>query len=362
MADITIKNLTKRFGKITAVENLSLHVKDKEFLVILGPSGCGKTTTLRCIAGLETPDEGEIYIGGELVNDLSPADRDIAMVFQNYALYPHMTAYDNIAYPLKMRKYSKHEINKRVKEVARLLKIEHLLNKKPRQLSGGEQQRVALGRAIVRQPKAFLMDEPLSNLDAKLRLYMRAELKRLQKELGITTIYVTHDQAEAMTMADRILIMNKGKLQQLDEPEIIYSKPANVFVASFIGSPPMNLIDVSIVNKANNLVFETSDFIYPIPPTFIDIIKTNIPNDVILGIRPEDIKISKTPYPNGIKGRVYVVEPLGMSSIINILIGDILIKAIADPDFKININETVYIRFNESKLHIFDKKTGKIII
>ena len=249
MSKVKVVNLVKKFDKTVAVDGISFDVKDGEFIVLLGPSGCGKTTTLRCIAGLETPDEGEIYIDDKLVNDLPPKDRDVAMVFQSYALYPHMTVYGNLAFPLKMRKLPKDEIDKKVKEVAKLLNIDHLLDRKPRQLSGGEMQRVALGRALVRTPRVFLMDEPLSNLDAKLRVYMRAELKKLQRDLKITTIYVTHDQAEAMAMADRIAVMNKGKILQYSEPHDVYEKPANLFVAGFIGSPPMNFIKASIVEN-----------------------------------------------------------------------------------------------------------------
>lgn len=235
MAKVTVRNLTKKFGNVIAVNKVSLEVKDKEFLVLLGSSGCGKTTTLRCIAGLETFDAGEIYIGDTLVNELPAKDRDVAMVFQSYALYPHMTIFDNIAFPLKMHKVSRNEIKEKVRRTAELLKIDHLLDRKPKQLSGGEAQRTALGRAIVRDPKVFLMDEPLSNLDAKLRLHMRVELKKLQKELGVTTIYVTHDQVEAMTMADDIAIMNSGALQQVGDANEIFRKPGNLFIAGFIG-------------------------------------------------------------------------------------------------------------------------------
>ncbi|RLE58654.1 MAG: sugar ABC transporter ATP-binding protein, partial [Thermoprotei archaeon] len=233
MAKVSVKDLLKKFGNVIAVNKISFEVNDGEFVVLLGPSGCGKTTTLRLIAGLETPDGGEIWIGDKLVNDLPPKDRDVAMVFQNYALYPHMKVYDNLAFPLRLRKLPKDKIDRKVREVAKLLRIDNLLDRYPRQLSGGQQQRVALGRALVREPHVFLMDEPLSNLDAKLRVYMRAELKRLQRELGITTIYVTHDQAEAMTMADRIVVMNEGKIQQIGTPSELYYKPANLFVAGF---------------------------------------------------------------------------------------------------------------------------------
>ncbi len=243
MADVRVENLTKRFDEVVAVNNLSLDVKDQEFMVFLGPSGCGKTTTLRAIAGLERPDEGSIYIDDILVNDLPPASRDVAFVFQFYALYPHMTVYDNMAFPLKAVKTPKPEIDQRVKEVAAVLQIESMLSRTPEKLSGGEMQRVALGRAMVRQPKVFLMDEPLTNLDAKLRSEMRAELKRLQKDLGATTIYVTHDQLEAMSMGDKITVMDSGVVQQIGNPSDIYDHPASLFVAGFVGSPSMNLLD-----------------------------------------------------------------------------------------------------------------------
>lgn len=252
MAGVKLVNVWKQFGEVTAVKNMNLDIKDGEFMILLGPSGCGKTTTLRMISGLEEPTKGQIYIGDKLVADpekgvfVPPKDRDIAMVFQSYALYPHMTVYDNIAFPLKLRKVPKQEIDQRVREVAEMLGLTELLKRKPRELSGGQRQRVALGRAIVRKPQVFLMDEPLSNLDAKLRVKMRAELKKLQRQLGVTTIYVTHDQVEAMTMGDRIAVINAGELQQVGSPDEVYDKPANTFVAGFIGSPPMNSMDASI--------------------------------------------------------------------------------------------------------------------
>src|SRR6267378_1080814 len=251
LARVEIRGLHKEFEGTVAVEDLNLEVKDKEFVVLLGPSGCGKTTTLRCVAGLEEADGGEIYIGDRLVNDLDPKDRNVAMVFQSYALYPHMTVYQNMAFPLENAKVAEREIIASVNRVAKLLQIETLLGRKPSQLSGGQRQRVAVGRAIVREPQVFLMDEPLSNLDAKLRVHMRAELKRLQKDIGVTTIYVTHDQVEAMTMADRIAIMNKGLLQQFEEPQRLYEAPANLFVASFIGSPAMNVLEGSLERRGD---------------------------------------------------------------------------------------------------------------
>src|SRR3982750_2017702 len=256
MASVTRDRITKRFGEVTAVRDVSIEIKDKEFLVLVGPSGCGTSTTLRMIAGLEEITEGSVYIGDRLVNDVAPKDRDIAMVFQSYALYPHMSVYDNLAFGVKLRRTPKKEIDRRVHDAAELLNLSDLLSRKPKQLSGGQRQRVALGRAIVREPKVFLMDEPLSNLDAKLRIQTRAELIRLHRSLGITTIYVTHDQVEAMTMGQRMAIMRDGVLQQLDEPETVYAKPNNKFVAGFIGSPPMNFFDGKIVNVGGGVGVE----------------------------------------------------------------------------------------------------------
>ena len=364
MARVTIRNVTKRFGDVVAVNKVSLEAKDKEFLVLLGPSGCGKTTTLRCIAGLESPDEGEICIGDTLVNDLPPKDRDVAMVFQSYALYPHKKVFDNIAFPLKMRKVPKNEIEKRVRRIAKLLRITHLLDRKPRQLSGGEAQRVALGRAIIRDPRVFLMDEPLSNLDAKLRIHMRAELKRLQKDLGVTTVYVTHDQVEAMTMADEIVIMNLGAIQQVGDVHEIFEHPTSLFVAGFIGSPSMNFMDCTITEKNRSCFLDTGTFILPIPDDISKIIKEEATSsELILGVRPEDISLGKKRTPKKIvEAEVYVTEPLGSEIIVDLKVGDNLVKVKTTPDFEISIGEKAWIGFDKEKMHLFDKKTGKAII
>jgi len=363
MVGVRVVNLTKRFGNVVAVDRVSFEVKDKEFVVLLGPSGSGKTTTLRMIAGLETPDEGEIYIGDQLVNDLPPKDRDVAMVFQSYALYPHMTVYDNLAFPLKIRKYPRNEIDKKVREVAELLKISHLLNRKPKQLSGGEQQRVALGRALVREPKVFLMDEPLSNLDAKLRVYMRAELKRMQKELGITTLYVTHDQAEAMTMADRIAVYNQGRIQQIATPEELYHKPANLFVAGFIGAPAMNFFEATLLRKNGDLLLDAGEFKLPLPAAFAEYLReVTIPVDVVLGIRPEHIDVHRERVPGSIETEVYVIEPLGSELIIDFKMGDSIHKIKYHGEMKLNAGDKIYITFDINRIHIFDKKTGKAIL
>ncbi|MEM1986497.1 MAG: ABC transporter ATP-binding protein [Nitrososphaeria archaeon] len=365
MARVLIKNLVKRFGSTLAVNNLNLEIKDKEFVVLLGPSGCGKTTTLRCIAGLETPDSGEIYIGDTLVNDLPPKDRDIAMVFQSYALYPHMTVYDNIAFPLKIRKLPKSEIDKKVKEVAKLLQISELLDRKPKQLSGGQAQRVALGRSIVREPKVWLMDEPLSNLDAKLRLYMRAELKRLQKELAITTVYVTHDQAEAMTMGDRIAVMNKGLLQQYASPDEVFNRPANVFVAGFIGSPPTNMAPGTFVERDGKGYFDGGAIRFRLPDAAVEAIKAKGANEIIFGIRPRDLVVSdkKPETEMYLTAELYISEPLGDEMVLDLKMDDQIFKAVVMSYVgeKFDIGQKLYLTFDPSKLHVFDKKTEELI-
>jgi multiple sugar transport system ATP-binding protein len=365
LAGVRVVGLRKVFDKKTiAVDSVSFEVKDGEFVILLGPSGCGKTTTLRCVAGLESPDEGEIYIGDRLVNDLPPKDRDIAMVFQSYALYPHMSVYDNLAFPLKMRKYPKEEIDKRVKEVARLLRIEDLLDRKPRQLSGGQQQRVALGRALVRNPRVWLMDEPLSNLDAKLRVYMRAELKKLQKDLGITTIYVTHDQAEAMAMGDRVAVMDKGKILQYDEPHVVYEKPASIFVAGFLGSPPMNFIEATVVERDSQVILDTGIFEFLLPQDLAKIVREGVTGDkVVIGFRPEYMRLSMDRTPDSVfQADVYVVEPMGSSYIVDLKAGEYLLKAITPAVTRLPpIGGKVWAGFMLEKIHIFDAKTERTI-
>ncbi|NIO37542.1 ATP-binding cassette domain-containing protein [Candidatus Bathyarchaeota archaeon] len=357
MARVSLKGVTKRFGEVVAVNELSLEAKDKEFVVFLGPSGCGKTTALRCIAGLEVPDEGEIYIGNELVNDLDPKDRNVAMVFQSYALYPHMTVFDNLSFPLENAKVPKDEIKTRVHATASLLKIEPLLDRKPKQLSGGQRQRVALGRAIVREPQVFLMDEPLSNLDAKLRIYMRAELKKLQKEIGVTTIYVTHDQVEAMTMADRVAILEGGLLQQFNMPDQIYDQPSNVFVAGFVGSPPANFFDCTLTEER---VLDAGEFKYHLPEELAEIAtKYASSSDLILAIRPQHIKIhtEEEGRTDLIKAELYTTEPLGERMILDLEVGKSIIKALVEPDFQ--IQDELWMEFPPSKIYLFDKKTQK---
>lgn len=356
-----LKNVVKRFGDVAAVNGVTLKIEDKELLVLLGPSGSGKTTMMRLIAGLEEVTTGEIYIGGKVVNELRPPERDIAMVFQSYALYPHMTVYDNIAFPLRMRKVSGTDTDAKVKKTAQLLGISHLLKRKPKQLSGGEQQRVALGRAIVREPKVFLMDEPLSNIDAKLRLYMRAELKALQKRLGITTIYVTHDQVEAMSMADRIALMDMGSLLQVGAPDDIYSHPANEFVGGFMGSPPMNLIPCSILEKNSRLFLDASSFAVDVTEWRESIGGKASGDEVTLGIRPEDISVS-TETADGIVGKVYVVEPLGSEFILDIEINNTIIKVLSHlKTIKVSPGESIRLTFDRERIHVFDKKTGEAL-
>jgi multiple sugar transport system ATP-binding protein len=337
LTTLSIRNLTKKYGHLTSLEDFSLEISSGEFMVLLGPSGCGKTTVLRCIAGLTDITSGEIYIGSELVNKIPPKDRDVAMVFQNYSLYPHMNVYNNIAFPLKMRKVHKDKINESVHKIARLLNIDNLLDRKPKEISGGQMQRVALGRALVREPKIFLMDEPLSNLDAKLRTEMRVEIKKLQEKVGITTLYITHDQAEAMSMADNVGIMDSGKLLQLDSPQKVYTEPANRFVASFIGVPPMNFMKFKIIKEGslflkfddNNSYQQDKRSIIKIPDKLAENLE-NITGEIIyLGIRPKDIILLKDDDDfDGLrlKGETTYVELLGDDSIAEVRLGDSSLK------------------------------------
>ena len=342
---IKFRNVTKTFGDTRVVDDLSLEIDRGEFVVLLGPSGCGKTTTLQMLAGLETATSGDIYIDDERVNDIPTQHRDLAMVFQSYALYPHMTIAENIAYPLRVRKLDKAERTKRVNSVAAMLEIESLLDRKPRQLSGGERQRVALARAIVREPRAYLMDEPLSNLDARLRVQMRGELKRLQHQLGTTTIYVTHDQAEAMTLASRVAVMKRGQLQQFDTPLNIYNHPANRFVAEFVGSPSMNFID----GKIENGVFVNDSFQIRVPRP---------DTKLTLGIRPEHIHVLNAPADNAIPATVYVTELMGNETFVFLSIGNNRLIARAPADFRADFETPVWLRLQIEKAHFFNSETG----
>jgi len=348
------EDVIKRYGPVLGVDRLHLEIRAGEFIVLLGPSGCGKTTTLRMLAGLENVTSGNIYIGDSCVNEVPPRDRDVAMVFQSYALYPHMTIAENIAYPLRVRRIPSHEIPGRVQKAGELLGIGELLHRKPKELSGGQRQRVALARAIVRHPRVFLMDEPLSNLDAKLRVYMRGELKRLQYELGTTTLYVTHDQAEAMTLAHRVAVMEKGKLQQFDTPLNIYERPANKFVAGFMGSPSMNFLDGTLNHSERK-------FVSPDVTVGFRSLALSLPHGcahVVLGIRPENIKLSVTEFDGGFPATVYVTEALGNETFVFLNLGKGRIVARTGPAMRLDMESKVWISFDETKLHFFDPVTG----
>ena len=363
MAQVLMKDLNKKYDEVHAVKDVNLHIRDKEFIVLVGPSGCGKSTTLRIVAGLEGITAAQIAIGDRVVNDLPPKDRDIAMVFQNYALYPHMTVYDNMAFGLKMRKFPKPEIQKRVKDAAEILGIQDLLKRKPRQLSGGQRQRVAVGRAIVRHPQVFLFDEPLSNLDAKLRVQMRVELKRLHDRLETTAIYVTHDQVEAMTLGDRVVVMKDGWIQQVGEPLELYGKPTNRFVAGFIGSPAMNFAEVTITEANGALTAESSGFRVLVPPARAGNLKAHKGQRVTLGIRPEDLHIATGADPAGytFDTVVDVVEPLGSEILLDVKSGSNSLVARVEPTVRVKVHEGIRLGLNPDRLHFFDMTTEKAI-
>lgn len=378
---VRFEQVTKRFGAVTAVDNLTLHIQPGEFMVLVGPSGCGKTTALRMLAGLEDPTAGEIYIGERCVNDVSPRDRDIAMVFQNYALYPHMRVYDNIAFGLRLRELKgvlwqlthlgearaiKQRIDARVRQVAQMLEIENLLHRLPKELSGGQRQRVALARAIVRQPKVFLMDEPLSNLDAKLRDQTRAELKKLQERLGVTTIYVTHDQKEAMTLGTRIAVMKDGVLQQVGTPEEVYFRPANTFVATFIGTPPMNLLQAQVIEHDGKPALRLGGNAIPLLDAQARALNQWVGKSVLMGIRPQDIYTDRTAPPDAILSEpihavVDVVEPHGDRNDVHLLIDGATAIAQLSARVKVSEGEPLPIRLHLEYLHLFDPGTGDAI-
>jgi len=365
MAEVRLSNITKRFGNNTAVAQINLTIRDKEFLVLVGPSGCGKTTTLRMVAGLEDASEGDIFIGDRRVNDIQPKARDIAMVFQNYALYPHMNVYKNMAFGLQQRKMPKEEIARRVGESAAILGIQEFLQRKPKELSGGQRQRVAMGRAIVRQPQVFLFDEPLSNLDAKLRVQMRAELSKLHQKLETTIIYVTHDQVEAMTLADRIVIMEGGRIMQIGTPLEVYNNPANLFVASFIGSPSMNFIDARLVRENDRLCVTAADFHFAVPASLEEKYCHTIGREVVFGIRPEHVlEMSDShnlPAAASLEAQVEVVEPLGSEVILLVSAGKQQLTAKVDPSTRAAVHQTIRLAFRMDKMHLFDKQTGEVI-
>ncbi len=365
MAGIVMNHVYKRYekSKQEVVKDFHLEIRDKEFLVFVGPSGCGKSTTLRMIAGLEDISEGEIRIGDKLVNDLPPKDRDIAMVFQNYALYPNMSVYENIAFGLRLRKLPRYEIDQSVRRAARALELESYLDRKPRELSGGQRQRVALGRAIVRNPQVFLMDEPLSNLDAKLRVQMRMEIIKLHKSLGVTFVYVTHDQVEAMTMADRIVVMKDGVIQQIDTPEAVYSLPLNLFVASFIGSPQMNILEgrIQASPDGKRLSFATPRFSLPLPPDTADRLERHnrIDRPVTLGIRPENIALEGLYSDAILTGSYKLDELMGADRFLHLDIGQKRLLVVrVQPFFKAAENESIRIVPDMSKALFFDPDTG----
>ncbi len=365
MAGVRYDHVTKQFGEVKAVNDLSLDVKDREFLVLVGPSGCGKTTALRLLAGLEDITAGNILIGDRVVNDVAPKDRDIAMVFQSYALYPHMSVYDNMAFGLKLRKMKRPDIDKRVKEAAEILGIGHLLDRKPKQLSGGQRQRVAVGRAIVREPKVFLFDEPLSNLDAKLRVQTRAQISKLHQRLATTFIYVTHDQTEAMTMASRIAVMKDGILQQIGTPQELYDHPGNMFVGGFIGSPAMNFFDAAVKQMDGKIGLDTGSFQVPAPSEAANALKSRAGQPIILGIRPEDIHDAQF-VPPGITGGqlsavTEVVEPMGSEIYLNLVSGDQPFVARVDARSQARPGTKTDLAFDVNKIHLFDKQSEQAI-
>lgn len=367
MASITYDHVYKRFGEVTVLKDLNIDIADQEFLVLVGPSGCGKTTALRCLAGLEEISDGTISIGNRVVNDVPPKDRDIAMVFQSYALYPHMSVYDNMAFGLKLRKTPKPDIDRRVKEAAEMLGIAHLLDRKPKALSGGQRQRVAVGRAIVRNPAVFLMDEPLSNLDAKLRVQTRADISRLHQRLKTTFIYVTHDQTEAMTMGTRIAVMKDGILQQLDTPQTLYDHPANMFVAGFIGSPAMNFFEATLGRRDGGLVVDLGSFALAVPTHQSDALGNHIGKPIYFGIRPEDIHDSHF-VPPGIEtttrfpANVSVVEPLGAEVYAYIENGGKELVGRFDPRTSVRVGHAIDVVVDMDKMHIFERESEKALV
>jgi multiple sugar transport system ATP-binding protein len=378
MAGLTLKGIYKKYpGGVVAVTDVNLEIKDKEFIVLVGPSGCGKSTTLRMIAGLEEISEGELYIGDRLVNDIAPKDRDIAMVFQNYALYPHMTVFENMAFGLKLRKVPKDEIERKVNEAAKILDLSHLLDRKPKAMSGGQRQRVALGRAIVRDPQVFLLDEPLSNLDAKLRAQMRTEISKIHKKLGTTFIYVTHDQTEAMTMGDRIVCMKDGIVQQVDTPQNLYENPANKFVAGFLGSPQMNFIDAVLKSANGKYVVEFGSeatkssravkYEVVVPDSKVnDELKNYVGKEIVLGIRPENIHDEEMFLSNATTGiincDVEITEMMGAETYLYLLCEGIPLTARVSPRSTAKPQDTIKVAIDPNRIHIFDKETEKTIV
>ena len=355
---VTIDNLSKKFGDVVGVEDLTLHIDDGEFVAFLGPSGCGKTTTLLTLAGIYKPTEGVIRFGDRIVNTVQPKDRNIGMVFQSYALYPHMTVFQNIAYPLKLKKAPKNLQNERVRQVAGVMGIGDLLDRRPGQLSGGQQQRVALGRALVKEPDVLLFDEPLSNLDARLRLTMRGEIKHLQKNLGITSIYVTHDQVEAMTMADRIAVMSGGHLQAFDSPDELYDRPKTLFVAGFVGNPPMNFVNVQ-VSQSNGAFIAETDSLRLAVPAARGAPAAKHAGAVVMGLRPEDIAIASD---GEVSGEIFVVEPLGREDLIDVRVGQHSFILLANTESQHRAGERVSLQFDMNQVQFFDPQTERSLL
>ena len=369
MASVKLKNVYKRYpGGVTAVNDFNMDIEDKEFIILVGPSGCGKTTTLRMIAGLEDISEGELYIGDKLVNDVDPKNRDIAMVFQNYALYPHMSVFENMSFGLRLRKIPKDEIKRRVHEAAKILDIEHLLDRKPKALSGGQRQRVALGRAIVREPKVFLMDEPLSNLDAKLRVQMRTEINKLHQKLQTTFIYVTHDQTEALTMGTRIVVMKDGYVQQIDTPQALYERPCNMFVAGFIGSPQMNFINANVDKRGESIYLVFGKDSIKLPEGKAKKLEGTdyIGKEVILGIRPECLHdepaVLEQMQDSLVEARIELTENLGSETYLYMVVDDVDFTARVNPRTKARAGDIIKIAFDANRIHLFDKETEKTIM
>jgi len=363
MAKVELKNISKVYeGNVRAVDNANIVVEDKEFVVFVGPSGCGKSTTLRMVAGLEDITEGELFIDGEKMNDIPPKDRNIAMVFQNYALYPHMSVYENMAFGLRIKKVPKAEIDKRVHEAARILDIEKFLDRKPKALSGGQRQRVAVGRAIVRNPKVFLFDEPLSNLDAKLRVQMRAELSDLHLRLNATMIYVTHDQVEAMTMANKIVVMKDGKVQQIGSPLYLYNQPCNKFVAGFIGSPPMNFLSVKVLEEGGSIVLDEGSFKVKPDGAHVEHLKKYAGKEIFFGIRPEDMAYSKSEAENCFSAKITVVEPLGADIHLWLTTATQPLVARTEPHYEFKVGDSAIFIPRMEKARYFDKETELAIL
>jgi len=373
MVEIKIEGLTKSYGKVEVLSNVTLTVRDGEFAVLMGPSGCGKTTLLRCVAGLEPINSGKVFIGSELANDIPPRDRDLSMVFQSFSLFPTMTVRENISFPLVVRRAPKQGTEERVREVARLLDIEGLLDKSPREISGGEQQRVAIGRALARDPKGFLMDEPLSSLDAPLRAQLRSELKRIQKAIGVTTLYVTHDQTEALALADEIGVLNRGSLLQFGRPQSVFSNPSSAFVARFVGDPQANILNVSLNFSAGAYFVEGPGLRLPVTGIVGDALRGKLPardtkeREIQISVRPEEIEFSATSPPaNASEGQVVLDEPLTLYRLLTVKMGQRAsgstdIKVLVSKDIKVEIGERVWLRVNPNRLHFFDRETGSLL-